>query len=272
MTHVYIAHSTRDNRIVAEMREQLLRAGFRPWLDPAPRPGQDWRFDIDDAIRAADCVVLILTAASADSVYVTYEWTLALASGIPVIPVMFQRDISIHPRLRTLDLFDSSGWKDINQFWDYFLREMSRRFAKNSPEAAAPSTRPPGSINTTDLAGVPEPPSAQRPQYDRSVMPSEAGFWVVIRRGPQLNSMFRLQQDTVSLGRDGTNDIAINDPEVSRHHLRFVWRNGGFAVEDLGSTNGSSVDGLRITSLTPLQAGASITLGESIILSYAVIA
>ena len=61
MKHIFISHSARDTRHLTIMRDNLLRIGYRPWIDPHPRPGQDWRFAIDDALLAADAVIVIVT-------------------------------------------------------------------------------------------------------------------------------------------------------------------------------------------------------------------
>ena len=49
-----------------------------------------------------------------------------------------------------------------------------------------------------------------------------------------------------SVGRSEENDIVVNDPNVSRRHARLVRSENGFVVEDLGSTNGTLLDGAPI--------------------------
>lgn len=93
-------------------------------------------------------------------------------------------------------------------------------------------------------------------------------FRFVVRRGPQPNQSYDLNKDIVTLGRDITNDIVINDPEVSRHHLRMTRGAGGFTMEDLGSTNGTFVNGQRLTGARPLRPGDMIGLGETVTLAY----
>ncbi len=93
-------------------------------------------------------------------------------------------------------------------------------------------------------------------------------FRLVVRRGPQPNQTYELNKDIITLGRDITNDIVINDPEVSRHHMRMTRGPGGFTIEDLGSTNGTFVNGQRVTGARPLRAGDMIGLGETVTLGY----
>lgn len=269
MYKLFLSHSPRDQKAMVQVRDLLVRAGYHPWIDKDPRPGQDWRFAIDDAIFSADAVLVLVTPAAAESVYVTYEWALAIARGIPVVPIIL-KPARIHPRLQSLVVFDLSGWRDANQFWDYFLRELARMLSVAGPAGAprAPATAQP--LMPPDPPPAPIAPPTQ-PEFNRSVMPTESGHWIVVRRGPNLNAMFKLEKSTVTLGRDSTNDIAIQDPEVSRFHLRFTWQNGIYFVEDLGSTNGTLLDGVRMTASMPLNAGKVLRLGDTIAISYEIV-
>jgi pSer/pThr/pTyr-binding forkhead associated (FHA) protein len=93
-------------------------------------------------------------------------------------------------------------------------------------------------------------------------------YRLIVRRGPQPNQIYELSKDTISLGRDITNDIVINDPEVSRHHGRLIRGGGGYTMEDLGSTNGTFINGNRLNGARPLNGGDTMGLGETVTLSY----
>lgn len=99
-------------------------------------------------------------------------------------------------------------------------------------------------------------------------MQGNGGTRLVVRRGPQPNQTYELNKDIVALGRDITNDIVINDPEVSRHHCRLTRTPAGYTMEDLGSTNGTFVNGQRLTAVRPLMNGDMIGLGETVTLVY----
>lgn len=92
-------------------------------------------------------------------------------------------------------------------------------------------------------------------------------FRLVVRRGPQPNLAFEVSKDLTTLGRDISNDIVINDRETSRHHLRLMIAGDTLTIEDLGSTNGTFVNGKRISGVTPLQNGDMIGLGETVTLA-----
>lgn len=99
-------------------------------------------------------------------------------------------------------------------------------------------------------------------------MQGNDSFRLVVRRGPQPNQTYDLSKEISTLGRDITNDIVINDPEVSREHLRLTRSAEGITLEDLGSTNGTFVNGQRLSSPRQLNNGDMIGLGETVTLGF----
>lgn len=91
---------------------------------------------------------------------------------------------------------------------------------------------------------------------------------LIVERGPNPSSRHDLEAEQVTIGRSAGNDFIIADPEVSRRHARIVRREDGFAVEDIGSTNGTFVNGQRISHLTLLQDGDTIDLGDTVRLRF----
>lgn len=97
-------------------------------------------------------------------------------------------------------------------------------------------------------------------------------FRVIIRSGPNPGKVFPLEKVELFIGRDLSNDVVINDPEISRRHSRLLFTNGAYILEDLGSTNGTSINGQRLVSAAALRHGDLITLGERISLIYEAVA
>jgi len=64
--------------------------------------------------------------------------------------------------------------------------------------------------------------------------------------GQQPGRNYRLDGRVITIGRDDDNDIVLNDPSVSRHHAKVAYQNGQTVIEDLGSSNGIHIDGVRI--------------------------
>ena len=101
-------------------------------------------------------------------------------------------------------------------------------------------------------------------------MQQTENFRLVVRRGPQPNQAFEINKEVTTLGRDISNDIVVNDRETSRHHLRLMRSGDTMTIEDLGSTNGTFVNGKRVSGVTPLQNGDMIGLGETVTLALEV--
>lgn len=94
------------------------------------------------------------------------------------------------------------------------------------------------------------------------------GLQLVMSQGPQPGQAFALDRDTLTLGRDPSNAIAINEPQVSRKHARITQQENVIVVEDLGSTNGTYVNGMRLTGPRALTPGDVISLGEAVTLTF----
>jgi len=74
----------------------------------------------------------------------------------------------------------------------------------------------------------------------------------------------RFQVDTEIIVGRVTGDVVLSDPKVSSRHARFRARDdGGLEVEDLGSTNGTHVDGARIDGVTALPDGETVRIGTT---------
>ena len=66
-----------------------------------------------------------------------------------------------------------------------------------------------------------------------------------------------------TIGRGRASDIVLNDPNVSREHAEIRPRGGSWVIADLGSTNGSQLNGRRLEGSEVLRSGDEIELGES---------
>jgi hypothetical protein len=97
---------------------------------------------------------------------------------------------------------------------------------------------------------------------------AEAAFRLVVKSGPNPGTPFDLSKEVTLIGRDVTNDISLGDAEVSRQHARLTQTPGGYVLEDLGSTNGSFVNGERLSAPRVLTAGDLIGMGENVTLSF----
>ena len=91
---------------------------------------------------------------------------------------------------------------------------------------------------------------------------------IIMEAGPTPGKVFSLTETEITVGRDIHAGIVINVPEVSRRHARLQMRSGEYILEDLGSTNGTFVNGKRLSAPYTLRSGDTIKLGEAIKLVF----
>jgi hypothetical protein len=73
---------------------------------------------------------------------------------------------------------------------------------------------------------------------------------------------YALRQARTTIGRDADNSLQVGDAMVSGHHAEILASATGFSIRDLGSSNGTLVNGKRITQ-SPLYAGDKVQLGST---------
>lgn len=66
------------------------------------------------------------------------------------------------------------------------------------------------------------------------------------------------------LGRSDEADVALHDPYASEFHMRLVAQDNGITLHDLGSTNGTYVNGRRVVAPTQLRKGDTIQVGKTV--------
>jgi transcriptional regulator with GAF, ATPase, and Fis domain len=71
----------------------------------------------------------------------------------------------------------------------------------------------------------------------------------------------RLIRDVLRIGKASDNDLVLADDTVSRHHCELSWARDGIHVRDLGSTNGTKVQGARVTEAVA-SPGSVLKVGE----------
>jgi FHA domain len=101
-----------------------------------------------------------------------------------------------------------------------------------------------------------------------SALPSGSAL-LVVRRGPNVGARFLLDADLTTVGRHPDADIFLDDVTVSRRHAEFLRGSTAFEVKDLGSLNGTYLDGNRIQGTAPLHDGAEVQVGKFRLTFYA---
>ena len=91
-----------------------------------------------------------------------------------------------------------------------------------------------------------------------------SGFLLEVLEGPDAGKRFPLTTGTVFLGRQSECELGLEDIKVSRRHATVAYREGEYFLDDLGSTNGTFVNGRRI-GRTKISAGDRVSVGNSVL-------
>lgn len=91
---------------------------------------------------------------------------------------------------------------------------------------------------------------------------------LIMTHGPQPGQTFPLVDLIITVGRDLANDIVIQDPEISRRHARMRRWKHGYSIEDVGSTNGTSVNGQPVTEPRLLRPNDRLRVGTNVQFQY----
>lgn len=135
--------------------------------------------------------------------------------------------------------------------WRDLLAELGR--AIGDPAAAASVVLRPDAAVVAGSVVIEAVVDARPPAQQRYVLSVESG--------PQHGRTFALDGE-LTVGRSPENDVVLSDPQVSRRHARIFLEDGGVAIEDAGSLNGTYVNGER-AGRSRLSANDAIVIGDT---------
>lgn len=147
-----------------------------------------------------------------------------------------------------------------------------------APPSATPAAREPASawVTATPASAAPAPSAAMTPAsvrgdgdptrtmvYRRPAEPAASAHLREIRRDGRERTI-EVASGIVELGRGHDAGLVIDDPQVSRRHGRLHARRGTLVYTDLGSTNGSRVNGIRVDEIA-LASGDRLQVGDTVL-------
>lgn len=122
-------------------------------------------------------------------------------------------------------------------------------------------TRPKPKVeDTTAQSPLPQPDTDKLPPTAQ--LPKGKRLSLAIIDGSDAGNVFRINKPRVTIGRSNA-DFVINDTEASRQHAAIEVRDTTYLLSDLSSTNGTMVDGKKITEPVELQDKSEFVIGTT---------
>ena len=129
------------------------------------------------------------------------------------------------------------------------------------PPIAAGETMTRRSAELRDELAPREPARERRKSAGVLKLPADWKLSLAVIAGPDAGRMYSIETPRIVIGREEV-DLALDDPELSRHHAAIEVRGEDILLLDLGSTNGTFV-GDQAISQAPLENQSEFTLGGS---------
>ncbi|MEO6255325.1 MAG: TIR domain-containing protein [Sphingomicrobium sp.] len=296
---VFLSYARHDRATARVFAECLVEEGFTVWWDASLRSGETFDEVIERNLRDAKAVIVLWSPASVASRWVRAEATLADRRNklAPAIIEACDRPI-IFELTHAAELADWKGditdprWRDfvsdLNRLMENSSEQQGQSPVRPKPAAATnfedlpsrrqagPQTLRPGSDEVifanraprdppvrspapSELRAVPPPAPAPAPAAAPS--PSEV-HCLEIKDGDLAGQLVIVSPAGTKIGRTPPADAVIPHKSVSREHCIVGIANDELLVTDLNSTNGTSVDGVRIRRATVLPVGSVLLVGK----------
>lgn len=142
----------------------------------------------------------------------------------------------------------------------FFLRVLRAVWTEVNPprHAVEPSVAAASATKGKAKRGAARPAKPARPRRGAPVVPSRL---VIVEPAARAGVEFGLDQE-LTVGRAGGCSVVLDEQYVSQVHARVFVREGSAFVEDLGSTNGTWVNGTRAVGQMPARPGDRVQVGN----------
>jgi hypothetical protein len=251
--------------------DSLVMEGFTVWWDASLRSGETFDEVIEKELRDAKGVVVLWSPRSVASRWVRAEATLADRRN-KLVPAMIEacdRPI-IFELTHAADLCDWNG-DTSEKRWKTFVLDL-RRLVDGDTAAPAPVVRAApaqrAALQAVDDDAV-RPPAAS-PERPRPVddarsgdqQPSSELHCLEMEPGELIGDPVAINSSSMRIGRSAPAEVILPHKSVSREHCIVGLANDELFVTDLNSTNGTYIDGARISRATILPVGSVLKVGE----------
>ncbi len=270
---IFISHSHTDDAFVDMLSARLHEHGYITWVDHMDIPGgQHWDDVVEQQLNAADLLLLVLTPAAIASQEVKAEWSYFRDKKKAIVPVLLA---ACEPplRLRMLQFIDfTQGQVDERAF-----KQLLKSLPKPPPPTDLDATQMIRQTSTLELVYLYEELQRMliKPIHARRLEELQPGQ--LLFAFPKLDKIgiFRATKEKLYIGWQPRGSEGGARPEidlgdfdapangVSRQHALIERSRQGLLIQDLGSTNGTVLDGkpLALLSPQPLKSKAILRFG-----------
>lgn len=135
------------------------------------------------------------------------------------------------------------------------------QMAQLRAQLPAGSSLPPSPLATNSRPDAPPMPNASA--VSSSLLPPLSQAWLTIRLAQAGQQVYHIEKPIINIGRQLSNDIIVEDKRVSRYHAQIKFLpNGEFAIYDLGSTNGITINNVANQRQHILHSGDRFVVGN----------
>ena len=144
----------------------------------------------------------------------------------------------------------------------YALRsDLFGQRVRRMPQTATATTFP-AAASAPAPTPTPAAPATQ-PHRAPPLATAATARRLVITSGPREGVEVDLPAEQLTIGRSSESGLVIRDDYTSTHHARLMLWNDEWVIQDLDSTNGTFLDGVRVTLPTPVPIGRPVTIGTT---------
>jgi pSer/pThr/pTyr-binding forkhead associated (FHA) protein len=86
---------------------------------------------------------------------------------------------------------------------------------------------------------------------------------LVVTAGDKVGTEIALAGRQLTIGRAGDSDLIVDDEYASTHHAKLVFINGDWLIQDLDSTNGTFLDGQKVSTPLPVGMNTQVRVGQT---------
>src|SRR5262249_54291310 len=133
MPQIFISYSRKDSPFAGQLVKALTGRGFEVWIDRKIRAGTQWSRTIQQALRASQIMIVVMSPESMASNNVEDEWQYFLDRQKPIIPVKIKpTDDDMHFQLNRIQYIDFHA-KEFNVAFEELVAEINEKLASLPP-------------------------------------------------------------------------------------------------------------------------------------------